>query len=177
MSPSRKPLSTLQCLKTNFKKKNLFVWLCQFSVMAHGIFIASCGIFHLTCRLLSLWRADSAVAACRLRFPQHVESQFPESEISEVLVAQSCPAPFNPINCSPPGSSVRGILQARMLEWVAMPFSRGPSRLRDRTQVSCIAGIFFTVEPPGNQPVFPVLEVRFLTTGPPGKSQKQTFKL
>ena len=74
MSPSRKPLSTLQCLKTNFKKKNLFVWLCQFSVLAHGIFIASCGIFHLTFRLLSLWRADLAVVARRLRFPQHVES-------------------------------------------------------------------------------------------------------
>ena len=54
MSPSRKPLSTLQCLKTNLKKKNLSIWLCQFSVLAHGIFTASCGIFHLRCRLLSI---------------------------------------------------------------------------------------------------------------------------
>ena len=42
-----------------------------------------------------------------------------------------------------------GILQARILEWVAMPSSRGSSRSRDQTQVSCIAGRFFTPEPPG----------------------------
>ena len=45
--------------------------------------------------------------------------------------------------CSPPGSSVHGILQARMLDWVAMSFSRGSSPLRDWTQVSCIEGKFF----------------------------------
>ena len=50
----------------------------------------------------------------------------------------------NPMNCSPPGSSVHGILQASILEQVAIPFSRGSSPLRDRTQVSCIAGRFFT---------------------------------
>ena len=41
---------------------------------------------------------------------------------------------------SPPGSSIHGILQARILEWVAIPFSRGSSQSRDRSQVSCIAG-------------------------------------
>ena len=40
---------------------------------------------------------------------------------------QSCPTLGNPMDCSPPGSSVYGILQARILEWVAMPFSRGSS--------------------------------------------------
>ena len=50
-----------------------------------------------------------------------------------------------PMDCSPPGSSVHGILQARILEWVAIPFSRGPSRPRDQIQVSRIAGRFFTV--------------------------------
>ena len=44
------------------------------------------------------------------------------------------------MDSSPPGSSVYGILQARILEWVAMPFSRGSSQPRDWTQVSCIAG-------------------------------------
>ena len=44
-----------------------------------------------------------------------------------------------------PGSSVHGILQARILVWVAIPFSRGSSQLRDQTQVSCIAGGFFTI--------------------------------
>jgi len=47
------------------------------------------------------------------------------------------------------GSSIYGILQARILEWVAIPFSRGSSWPRDRTQVSCTAGRFFTTEPPG----------------------------
>ena len=49
------------------------------------------------------------------------------------------------MNRSPPGSSVHGILQARILEWVAIPFSRRSSRHRDRTQVSFITGKFFTV--------------------------------
>ena len=62
-----------------------------------------------------------------------------------MLVAQSCPTLCNPKDCSPPGSSVHGILQARILEWVAIPFSRGSSSSRDWTQVSCIAGRFFTI--------------------------------
>ena len=48
-----------------------------------------------------------------------------------------------------PGSSVHGILQARILDWVAMPSSRGSSRPRDGTGISCIVGIFFTAEPLG----------------------------
>ena len=49
------------------------------------------------------------------------------------------------MDCSPPGFSVNRILQARILEWVAIPFSRGSSQPRDWTQVSCIASRFFTV--------------------------------
>ena len=59
-------------------------------------------------------------------------------------VAWSCPTLCNPTDCSLPGSSVHGILQAGILEWVAMPFSRGSSQPRNRTQVSYIVGIFFT---------------------------------
>ena len=62
----------------------------------------------------------------------------------KVKVAQLCLTLYNPINCSLPGSSVHGILQARLLEWVAMPASRGSSQPGDQTQVSCIAGGFFT---------------------------------
>ena len=51
------------------------------------------------------------------------------------------------MDCSPPGSSVRGLLQARILEWVAILFSGGSSWPRDRTQDSCIAGRLFTTEP------------------------------
>ena len=49
------------------------------------------------------------------------------------------------MNCSLPDSSVHGIFQARMLEWVAIPFSKGPSQLRDWTQISYIAGRFFII--------------------------------
>ena len=62
-----------------------------------------------------------------------------------VLVAQSCPTLCNPMNCSLPGFTVHGILQERILEWVAISSSRGSSWPRDRTQVSFIAGRFFTV--------------------------------
>ena len=49
------------------------------------------------------------------------------------------------MDCSPPDSSVHGSLQARILEWVALPFSRGSSQPRDGTSVSCIAGGFLTI--------------------------------
>ena len=57
--------------------------------------------------------------------------------------------PWTAQQSSPPGSSVHGILQARILEWVAMPSSRGSSPFRDRTCVSCIASRFFPAEPLG----------------------------
>ena len=53
-------------------------------------------------------------------------------------IHMSCLTLCDSMNCSPPGSSVHGILQAGILEWVAIPFSRGSSRPRDRAQVSCI---------------------------------------
>ena len=62
-----------------------------------------------------------------------------------VLVAQLCPTLCDPVDYSSPDSSVHGILQARILEWVAIPFSRGSSQLRDGTWVSLIAGRLFTV--------------------------------
>ena len=57
----------------------------------------------------------------------------------KVKVTPSCPTLSNPMNYT-----AHGILQARILEWVAFPFSRGSSQPRDRTQVSHIAGGFFT---------------------------------
>ena len=55
-----------------------------------------------------------------------------------VLVTQSSLTLGNPMDCSPPGSSVHGISQARILEWVAISYSRGSSRCRDRTRVYCV---------------------------------------
>ena len=62
----------------------------------------------------------------------------------KVKLTQLCPTVCNPIDCSLPGSSVHGILQAGILERVAIPFSRGSSQPRYRTWVSCTADQFFT---------------------------------
>ena len=64
------------------------------------------------------------------------------------VVAQSCPTLCNPMDCSLPGSSIHGIHQARILEWVVISFSRRSSPPRDRTRVFCIANRFFASEPP-----------------------------
>ena len=62
------------------------------------------------------------------------------------LITQSCLTLRNAkLDCSPPGFSIRGILQARVLKWVAIPFSRESSQPRDWIQVSCLAGRFFTI--------------------------------
>ena len=52
-------------------------------------------------------------------------------EVLKVLVIQACPTLYDPKDCSPPGSSVHGILQAGIPEWVAPPFSKGSSQFRD----------------------------------------------
>ena len=64
--------------------------------------------------------------------------EYTESE-SESEVAQSCPTLCVPMDCSPPGSSVHGIFQARILEWVAISSSRGSSQVRDQTCISCVS--------------------------------------
>ena len=74
-----------------------------------------------------------------------------------VLVTQACHTLCNPRDCSLPGSSVHGILQARALEWVAISYSRGSSPHRDQTQVSFITGRFFTIwatREDQNSPIF-----------------------
>ena len=70
-----------------------------------------------------------------------------ESEEEKTLITQSCLILCNPMDCSPPGSFVHGIFQARILEWVAFPSpgDRRSSQLRDWTHVSSIAGRFFTI--------------------------------
>ena len=60
-------------------------------------------------------------------------------------VTQSCLTLCNPVDCRPPGSSIHGISQARILEWVAISFSRESSRPRDQTRVSLIAGRCFNL--------------------------------
>ena len=66
-------------------------------------------------------------------------------------VAQSCLTLCDPMDCSLPGSSVHGILQARILEWAVMPSSRGSSRPRDQTQVSALQADSLPSEPQGDE--------------------------
>ena len=66
-------------------------------------------------------------------------------EYYSATLAQSCPTLWDPMDCSLPGSSVRGTFQARILEWGAISFSRGSSPPRDWNRVSCIIGRRFTV--------------------------------
>ena len=64
--------------------------------------------------------------------------------VVSVLVTHSCLTLCDSGNCHPLDSSVHGMLQTRILEWITIPFSRG-SQLRDQTQVSCIGGRFSTI--------------------------------
>ena len=65
------------------------------------------------------------------------------------------------MDCSPPGSFVHEILQARILKWVAIPFSRGSSQPKDWTQIFCIARKYFTAEPPGKPIIDEVLQKKW----------------
>ena len=85
------------------------------------------------------------------------------SDFSYCSAAQSCLTLCDPKDCSPPGSSVCGISQARILEWAVAFFSRGSSPLRDRTRmscISCIVGRFFTTEPQDRPPEFAYSNVK-----------------
>ena len=87
-----------------------------------------------SCLQIELW-------PCSLLFWKYkflLLSSFGVKASNKVKIAQSCPTLCDPMDYSP------GILQARILEWVAFPFSRGSSQPRDQTQVSCIARRFFT---------------------------------
>ena len=88
--------------------------------------------------------ADHGPSCCRVG---HDWVTFTYTWVSEWVseVAQWCPTLCNPADCSPQGSSLHGILQAWILEWVAISFSRGSSWLRDRTQVSYIIGRRFNL--------------------------------
>ena len=84
---------------------------------------------------------------------------------SEVKVAQSYPTPYDPMGSSPPVPSVHVILQARILQWVAMSSSRGSSQSRNQTWVSCIAGRLFTTC--ATREALPTPNLLFLTPWPP----------
>ena len=89
---------------------------------------------------------ERTVLPCLFKTMTHLAEWL--SEINHkvsMLVTQSSPTLCDSLDYSLPGSSVCGILQARILEWISILFSRGSSWPRDQTKVSCIAGGFFTV--------------------------------
>ena len=88
-------------------------------------------LLFLFCLVLNYWHYDSILTSLL-------------AYCLFVLVTKLYLTLCDPMNCSRPGSSVLGISQARILEWVAMPSSRGSSLTSDQTQVSCIAGYFST---------------------------------
>ena len=96
-----------------------------------------------------IWRTAflEAELFCFLHFIKNLPFILHSSKVKKrkVLVTQLCLTFCDPMDCSPPGSSVHRILQARILECVAILFSRGSSPARDQTQVSHIAGRFFTL--------------------------------
>ena len=82
-----------------------------------------------------------------------------------VLVSQSCPTLCDPVDSSPLGSSVHGILQARILEWAAVPFLRGSSQSRDRTESPSLKAYSLLSEPPGKINSYISLDNSFLSVG------------
>ena len=103
----------------------------------------------LTSLHLLHWQVDSLPLS-------HLRSPILSIKVKESEGVQSCPTLCDPIECSPPGSSVHGIFQVRMLEPVAMPSSRGSSQPMDQTHISCVSGhvgALFATEPQG-KPLF-----------------------
>ena len=89
--------------------------------------------------------SNALILRSKLQAQRSSQRAHSSCEDEEEEVAQLCLTLCDPRDCSLPGSSVHGIFQARVLEWVAIAFSRGSSPTRDRTQVSCIAGRRLTV--------------------------------
>ena len=100
-------------------------------------------------RLLCPWDTPGKNTGVRFKSCQYIrvlyQTRVLQNVLLGVLVTQSRPTLCNPMNCSQPGSSVHGISQVRILEWIAISFSRGSSQPWDQTWVSCIAGSFFTI--------------------------------
>ena len=86
--------------------------------------------------------------------------------------AQLCPAPCNPMDCNPLGTSACGIFQARILEWVAISYSRHHPNLRTEPRSPAVAGRLFTTEPPGkpHKSTIPQSLCNPMDSSPPGSS-------
>ena len=102
-------------------------------------------IFKIISMKISVLYVSSVRGACILNTADTYQRALFKDRIRSLLVTQSHLTPWEPMNWSPPGFSVHGFIQAGILECVAIPFSRGSSRPKDWTWVSCIADGFFTI--------------------------------
>ena len=107
----------------------IMAWLCHLELLKRG----------LICCFSLIWGTQLLIAAIYVEEKKSRGLDYRTK--SHSVVSDS----LRPMDCSPPGSSVHGILQARILEWVAISFSRGSSQPRNQTQVSCIAGRCFNL--------------------------------
>ena len=124
-------LSIIKNLGQKLNKDNSW-----YHISNRWVILATSSLEASTCRL----RTGEKAAAWERSSPQDLERKTKWSE-----VAQSCPTLCDPMDSSLPGSFVHGIFQARILEWVAISFSRRSSRPRDWTWVSLIVGRHFTI--------------------------------
>ena len=139
------------------------VWLCSpHRFHSEQVPINDCCLFILIFIFIYLAML-SLVVLCRIQFPNQGSNlgllhwdfrvlaagppRKSRNDFGCVLVAQLCPSLCNSMDCSPQGSSVHGILEARILEWVSVSFSRGSSKPRDQTHDACISSRFFTIGP------------------------------
>ena len=136
--PSPSPSTTFFPQKLNFissEKKYLVFPTVQPSHPSLGLLVLkSLSSFPVTARQYSSLASSHSLTSNNLAWV-HAQS------------LRVCLTLCDPVDCSPPGSSVLGF--SRILEWVAMPFSRGSSQPRDRIQVACLAADFFSIELPG----------------------------
>ena len=109
--------------------------MCRFLLDMHlGIEILDSGLLYMLFH--RYWKASQSESTNLYSYQQCFYSL--SFSVVHAKSFQLCLTLCNPVDCSPPGSSVHGILQARILEWGAMPFSGGSSPLRDRTRISYV---------------------------------------
>ena len=133
------------------------------------------GFFQMS-QLFASGGQSTGVSASTSVLPMNIQGWFPlgwtglvssqSKGLSSILtrkwgeVAQLCPTLCDPMDCNLPGSSVHGIFQARVLEWVAISFSRGSFWLRDWTQVSHIAGRLYRLSHQGSLTCHNISQIR-----------------
>ena len=133
------PPEIIKTLGIRFMEHQPLLWKIYCSLHSHSLIqqIFTEGLVHARqCIMGKTWQVQDSTPLWNTHTIR---------EKVKVLVIQLCASLCNPMDCSPPGVSVHEISQVRMLEWVAISFSRGYSRPREWTCIFCIAGRFITV--------------------------------